>query len=80
MAEVLGVDAPLATLLHDLFFVYLYMGRQESAFAVLREALELFRALGNLPMLAETLVFTCYDNYNNEVRFLSFEDNRQRRR
>jgi hypothetical protein len=49
----------LATLLHDLFFVYLFMGKAERAFALLSEARELFSELENLRMLAETLVFTC---------------------
>jgi tetratricopeptide (TPR) repeat protein len=46
-------------ILHDLFFVYVYWGLVAQAEAVLQEAIEHFRELGNLPMLAEALVFMC---------------------
>jgi len=49
----------LGFILHDLFFVYLYWGMIARAEAVLLEAIELFRELDNLPMLAESLVFMC---------------------
>ena len=49
----------LGFILHDLFFVYLYLGMRENTESVLKEAVELLRAVGNLPLLAETMVFMC---------------------
>ena len=64
----------LGFILHDIFFVYLYWGMIERAEAVLLEAVELLRELGNLPLLAETLVFlanTCLmtGRYDEALRF-----------
>ena len=49
----------LGFILHDLFFVYFYLGLTDNAESVLHEAIRLLRAVGNLPLLAETLVFMC---------------------
>lgn len=60
IARELGMRELLAYILHDIFFPYLYTGQIARTEAVLAEACDLWRALGNLPMLAETLIFTCH--------------------
>jgi ribonuclease E len=36
--------------------------------------------VGDRGVPPETLEFTCYDNNNNEVKFVSYDDERARRR
>lgn len=46
----------LAYTLHDITRVYLEIGRQTDAWAAMTESQELWRELGNLPLLADSLV------------------------
>ena len=55
IARELGLREQLAYTLNDLYPVYLMTGSAEKGVAALEEAEQIWRALGNLPLLADTL-------------------------
>jgi DNA-binding SARP family transcriptional activator/tetratricopeptide (TPR) repeat protein len=56
-----GLASPerLPYVLHDLGYCYSYQGRTEKARALFAEAATLWRKLGNLPMLTDSLIGAC---------------------
>ncbi|MBI1879873.1 MAG: hypothetical protein HYR94_16905, partial [Chloroflexi bacterium] len=55
-ARQLDLREQMAFILHDLGYGFAFMSNFKPAKAAFQEAVELWRALGNLPMLADSLV------------------------
>jgi tetratricopeptide (TPR) repeat protein len=62
-ARELGLRERLAFTLNDIHYAYISLAEPERGWAALREARELWRELGNLPMLADSTSNTAFEHY-----------------